>query len=141
MEVQDVELVGETVDLFHQQHMRRQRVADGLVEAQGLRPDRNQLRPGDGIAAGEQGHVVPHGHEFFGQERDNPLRAAIEFRRYRFMKRCDLSNTHWFTWPFFSGWAISCTKSRLMRQHCGTNDFLPPQSPCLCGVVRLKKQR
>jgi hypothetical protein len=68
MEVQHIEFGGAAIDLLHHQHMRRHGVADRGIEAQGAGPCGLEFGAGVRITAGEQGDVVTHGHELFGQK-------------------------------------------------------------------------
>ncbi len=77
MKVQDVELRRERSHFLEHHDMRRDRVPDLWIE-----PERDfatwvELCGGAGIAACEQGDVMPLRHEFFCEIGDDPLRSAI----------------------------------------------------------------
>ena len=77
VEMQDVELVGAAAHLVEQDHMVRDRVLDMRVEPQGHFRDRHQLGRRDGIAAGEEGDVMPLMDQFLGDIGYDTLRPAI----------------------------------------------------------------
>ena len=99
VEVDDIELVCLATHLVQHQHVVRDRVSHGLVESQGLGAAGNELRGGDGIAAGEQRHVVSLCDEFFSQVGSYPFGAAIETRRHTFHEGRNLGYLHVLCFP------------------------------------------
>ena len=99
VEMEHVEIVHALAHPLHEQHVRRDRVADRRIEAERARPDRVELGARDAVAAGEQGHVVSESHQFFGKERDNALGSAIQLGRDGLVKWGDLGDTHWRRFP------------------------------------------
>ncbi len=67
VEVNDVELGRPLKDFLEEQHVVRQRVHAGAIEAQGPRRARHQTRGGHGVSAGEERDVVALRHELLGQ--------------------------------------------------------------------------
>ena len=78
VEMQHVELVGAAADHFHQQHVRRDAVADCRVEAQRARPDGFESRFRLRIAGCEERHVVAELDERLGDIGNDALGAAVE---------------------------------------------------------------
>ena len=66
--------------------MVRQRLAAVELAPQGAGAVRDELRSGQGIAAGEQRDFVPQPDQFFRQVRDDPFGPAVQFREGRFQK-------------------------------------------------------
>ena len=93
--MQHVEFVGDTAHLFEHQHVRGEDVADRRVEAQCARPRSFERRLRVGVAACEQGHVVPQVDERIGEVGHHALGAAIEFRRNGLVQRGNLCDSHW----------------------------------------------
>jgi hypothetical protein len=98
--MQHVEVFGLAAHRLHQQHVRRNRVADRRVEAQRAGPDRLQFGGRDAVATGKQGDVMPHLDELLRQEGDDALRAAIQLRRDGFVEGSDLRDTHRWVSPY-----------------------------------------
>ncbi|CAM2163741.1 hypothetical protein BO443_120084 [Burkholderia orbicola] len=94
VEVQHVEFVRDPGDLLEEPHMGRHRIADRRVEPQCARPCRLETGRRDGVAAGEQRHVMAEFDERLGEVGHDTLGAAVEFRRDGFVKRRDLGNSH-----------------------------------------------
>ena len=122
--------------------MRRHRVAQAGVEAQRLRTHRLQFRTRYGIAAGEQRHVVAHGHQLVGQECHDALGAAIQLRRHGFRERRDLGNAHRRT-PRLLCCVIKPRRSGFFAARRGRNAPSPPRSrrsdtPALSHAVPLR---
>src|SRR5262249_51955572 len=98
VEMEDVEMVGSAPDLLQHRHVQSHRIPHRTVEAKRPRPDRFEASGGVGIAAGEQGHVVPEGDEFLGQPRNNPLSTTVQLRGYGLGQRRYLRDTHAYSW-------------------------------------------
>ena len=95
MEVQDVESSARVAHLVEHQHVIRDGIVDARVEPQRAgHATGTQLRAGDRIAAGEQGHVVALAHQLFGQVGDDTFGSAIESRRHAFHQRRNLRDFH-----------------------------------------------
>src|SRR5262245_9068294 len=94
VEVDDVEPVRLPEHFLKHDVVQRQPVHARLIEAQCLRADRDQLRLGDRVAAGEQCDLVPLTDQFLGQIGDNPLRSTIQLRWNGFVERRDLRDPH-----------------------------------------------
>jgi hypothetical protein len=94
MEMQNVEFLDSLAHLVEHEHVVGDGVLDGRIEPQRGHGAAGELGGGDGIAAGEQRHVVPELHQFFGQIGDDPLGAAIQARRHALHQGGDLRNTH-----------------------------------------------
>ena len=84
MKVDDIEFVRALRDLFEHQDMRRERIANAAVEAQRVRPYRDQTRQRLGIAAGEEGHIVAQPDELVRQECDNSFGPSVQSWRNAF---------------------------------------------------------
>jgi hypothetical protein len=78
VEMDDVELVGSTSDLFEHENVRGEVVPAAAAETQGGGPWRYQLRRGGRIACGEQGHMVAAAYELIRQPCHNPLGASVQ---------------------------------------------------------------
>jgi hypothetical protein len=85
MKVDDIEFVSALGDLLEHQDVWRKRIEAGAIEAEGVRPYRDQTRQGLGVAAGEEGHIVAEPHDLVRQECDNPLSASVQPRRDAFV--------------------------------------------------------
>jgi hypothetical protein len=94
VEVDQVELAGALAHLLHQQHMRRNGVADRRIQAQRPWPGGHQGRSGSRISTCEQRHLMPERHQFLGQERHNPFGAAVEFGWNCLVERSNLGDSH-----------------------------------------------
>ena len=94
VEVDDVEVAGLPAHLVEHQHVIGDGIADGGIEAQGLRAARNEPGRGDGVAAGKQRDVVALLDERLGQVGDDALRSAVEARRHAFHQGRDLCDLH-----------------------------------------------
>jgi hypothetical protein len=71
--------------------------SDGILaigEPEGLSAAGYQAGGSAGISAGEEGDLVPHGYQGFGQVMDDALGAPIELRRNAFGKRRNLCYAH-----------------------------------------------
>src|SRR5271156_6573035 len=90
VEVQNIELACEPIDFLQEQELWRQTVPNRWVEAQSFRPDGYKLCLGYRITACEQGHIMTHGNQFFGQEGDDAFCPSIQSRRNRFVQWGDL---------------------------------------------------
>ncbi len=94
MEVDDVELVRPAAHLVQHGHVRGQvRFQRGGIQPDGLVAHRDQLGPGVGIGAGEQGDLVPQLDQGVAEVGHHPLGAAIKPRRNRLVEGrylCDL---------------------------------------------------
>jgi hypothetical protein len=79
--VQHVEQVGALADVFDQQRIGGDPVADVGVEPE--RPRLGGVQPGrdGGVAGGEQGDVVAQLHQRLGQLENDALGAAVMLRR------------------------------------------------------------
>ena len=90
----DVELVLAAVDQLDQAIVGRHPIRDRGIKPQRLVPHRRERGGGDGVATGEQGHIVSHRDEFLGQRVDNALGPAVELGGDGFKQRRYLRNTH-----------------------------------------------
>src|SRR6478672_958513 len=94
MEVQNVKILGAVAHAVKHQHVVGNRIVDIGIEPERRRNAADELRASDGVTAGEQGHLVPHPHQLFGQVRNDTLGSTIEPRRHALHERRDLSNFH-----------------------------------------------
>src|ERR1700722_17807832 len=94
VEVENIEIGREAVYLLQQQELWRETVPDRWVEAQSPRPDRHEFCLGYRITACEQGHIMTHGTQFFGQKENDAFGPAIKSGGNRFVQRGDLGNSH-----------------------------------------------
>ena len=94
VKVQNVELIGSPVDQFQHPCIGRHPVPYARIEPDRLRPHRLELRRSNQSSAGEQGHVVTHTDQFFGEISDHPLGSAVQLRGNRFKQRRNLSDAH-----------------------------------------------
>src|SRR5262249_32780391 len=77
--VNDVEIARCPERAFLQHDHGGVAIEDASIEAQRLRTHRFQSRGGFRIPAGEEGDVMSHAHQFFGDVRDYPFSAPVEF--------------------------------------------------------------
>ena len=94
MEVQNIKFLRGGADPVEHQHV----VGNGIADI-GVKPDRcrnasDELGAGDGIAAREQRHLVPHPHQLLGQIRNDTLGSPIQPRWHALHQWRDLSNFH-----------------------------------------------
>lgn len=94
VEMNDVELCGMLTNEFQHQNMMRQRIDAAMIQTQPGLAYRYEACGCLRIAAGKQGDVVPHPDEFFSQERNHALCAAIEAWRNAFVKWGHLRDMH-----------------------------------------------
>jgi hypothetical protein len=94
VEVDKVEAGDILEDQLHEPDMVGERFLAVRVSPQGSRAGRDELRPGLGIAAGEERDLVAQANKFLYQVGNNALRAAIQFRGNAFGEGGDLCNSH-----------------------------------------------
>jgi hypothetical protein len=94
MKMQYVEFGCESAHLVEHHDVLRDWVLDSWVEPEGDFARRLEPRGRAGIAAREQGDLMPLPHEFFGEIGDYPLRPTIEARRAAFGEGGDLCDLH-----------------------------------------------
>ena len=94
MEMQHVELMGTLGDVFDQDRVGRDPVADIRVEPECARPRGVELGRGFGVARGKQGDVMAEFDQRLGQRIDDALGAAVELGGHGLEQGRDLGNTH-----------------------------------------------
>ena len=87
MEMQQVELLRPSGDLFDHAHVKSVGITYRAVEPDGGRPHWLEPRARDGIPACKQRDVMPERDEFLGQPRDDAFGSAIKLRRNSFSQR------------------------------------------------------
>ena len=95
MRVDHIEFACPTKDVHHARHeVTRPRVGNLAGGSEGARDGRHQPRGGGrGIAGGEQGHVMPSGHQLADQRVHDTLRATVARRWHGLLRRCNLGDT------------------------------------------------
>src|SRR5690349_9437756 len=95
MEVQDIELRGASFDLVqHGQVCGKIGFQRRSIEADRLISNRDKTRFRARIGRGEQCDLMPQLYERIAEVRDCPFRAAIQLRRYSFIQRSNLRDSH-----------------------------------------------
>ena len=94
MEMQGIELIGALAHRFQQHHVVGNGVANMGIEAKRHVGDGHQFRARDGIAAGEQCHVMPLVDQRLGEVRNDALGPAVQLWRHAFGQGSDLSDFH-----------------------------------------------
>ena len=94
VKMQDVELGRHAANLVEHQHVVGDDVFHRGVQSQRLRTARHELRRGDRLAAREQGHVMALRHQFLGDVRGDPFRAAVEPGRDALHQGSNLRDLH-----------------------------------------------
>ncbi len=88
MEVQHVEAIGAPPHLVQHGHVRGEvGLQQRGIQADGLVADGDQLGAGFSLGAGEQRHLVAEVDEGVAKMGYDPLRAAVQLRRNRFIER------------------------------------------------------
>ena len=93
VEMQDIEFRHPLGDPVQHDDVVRQGIVNA-VEPERAGHDRGELRLGARIAAGEQGHIMALGDQFFRQPRYHAFGAAIKARRNAFHQWRNLCNLH-----------------------------------------------
>ena len=91
VEVQHVELIHAAPHIEQHAHVRGEvRLEDGGIQADRLVAHRHQLGARLCFGRCEQRDIVAGVHQCIGEPGHHPFRAAVQFRRYRFIERGDL---------------------------------------------------
>ena len=94
VEVEDVEVGGGAADEFDHAGVRCVVDLEVAGEAGGGVADGDELGGGAAVARGEEGDVMAHGDEGFGEPVDDAFGAAVPQGGDGFEERGDLRNTH-----------------------------------------------
>src|ERR1700726_2292219 len=90
MKMENIKLSAMLPHFFeHQDMVRKEIMATRSCSERGSTP-RYKSCVGAGVATGEERHVVPKTHQFFGKPGNNALRTPIPGWRNAFVQRCNL---------------------------------------------------
>jgi hypothetical protein len=94
MEMHDIKLGGHPPHFVEHEHVVWNGIAHGRIKSERLLAPCNESCRGDGIAAGEQCHVMPLADKLLGEVEDDPLGPAVKAWRNAFHQGCYLRNLH-----------------------------------------------
>src|SRR5262249_55745412 len=121
-------------DQLHEPDMVGERLPAIRVAPQGAGAGSDELRPGPGVAAGEQRDLVPQPNQLLRQVGNDALRAAVQARGDTLVKGGDLCNSHGAL--VLGLGPISCWRTGVVGIGPGKMPLIPQQTSMATGSVR-----